>query len=117
MRTTDFSKGIYIKEHSPRIITSTKKLLAGKAGNEVGLADETLLDLASIICLNKPLHIDLFSKNQYCEALCGKHVSRAVSWIKFGMSLVRYSPLMNFISGIQSILDHYQITVWVNSRI
>ena len=51
------------------------KVLAGKAGNEVGLADEILLNLASIICLNKALHTDLFSKCQCSEALCGTHVS------------------------------------------
>ena len=68
-RTTDFSKGIYITKHSNRIITSTMKVLAGKAGNEVGLADEILLNLASIICLNKALHTDLFSKCQCSEAL------------------------------------------------
>ena len=56
-------------KHSPRLITSTMKVLAGKAGNEVGLADEILLNLTSIICLNKALHTDLFSKCQSSEAL------------------------------------------------
>ena len=45
------------------------KVLAGKAGNEVGLADELSLTLSSIICLNKALHTDLFSKCQSGEAL------------------------------------------------